>query len=242
MRSLNTPSPKFRQQNCKRQTDNVWERINWRVEPLFCCVWSKLHWHYDTVQEVRQHCPSNLRRGASGESLGATPLATDAKNSCLFCCTRHAARMILWHGVRRYGRFTFCAKSSVTISKSVCGDERESRRHDLNKSGRLKVRADDLKFCFVLKTGLWCHTKSHNELLLSLLCRISFYKSPDLSRQLGVQWRRRSFILPLSRGHNTKKKSGKYIPCPRRHSWIMQQENLTKSLDVKSEQIVELWR
>lgn len=189
----------------------------------------KLHSHYDTVSEGRVHCTSNLRLGASGESLGATPLATDAKNSCLFCCTRHAARMILWHGVRRYGRFTFCAKSSVTISKSVCGDEQESRLHDLNKSEWLKVRTDNLKFFFVLKTGLWRHTKSHNELLLSLLCRLSFYKSPDRSRRLGVQWKPRSFILPLSRGHNTKRKSGKYIPCPRWQSWIMYQENLTKS-------------
>lgn len=30
--------------------------------------------------------------------------------------------MILWRGVRRYGRFTFCARSSVTISKSVWQD------------------------------------------------------------------------------------------------------------------------
>lgn len=61
----------------------------------------------------------HLCLGASGESLGATPLATEARNSCLFCCTRHAARIILWRGVRRYGLLTFCARSSVTISKSV---------------------------------------------------------------------------------------------------------------------------
>jgi hypothetical protein len=42
-----------------------------------------------------------LRLGASGESAGATPRATDARNSCLFCCTRQAALMILWRGVRR---------------------------------------------------------------------------------------------------------------------------------------------
>lgn len=62
---------------------------------------------------------THLRRGASGESLGATPLATDARNSWRFCCTRQAARMIRRRGVRRYGLFTFWAKSSVTISKSV---------------------------------------------------------------------------------------------------------------------------
>lgn len=135
----------------------------WRVK-------SKLHSNCDIVEQVRVCCPSNLRLGASGESLGATPLATEARNSCLFCCTRHAARMILWHGVRKYGRFTFCAKSSVTISKSVCGEERQSRLSDLNKSEWLKVRADDLKFCFCSETGLWRQTKSHNELLLSLLC------------------------------------------------------------------------
>lgn len=59
-------------------------------------------------------------RGGSGESLGATPRATEARNSCLFCCTRRAALIILWHGVLRYGRLTFWAKSSTTISRSVC--------------------------------------------------------------------------------------------------------------------------
>lgn len=48
-----------------------------------------------------------LRRGASGESFGATPLATEAKNSRLFCCTKYVALIILWRGVRRYGLFTF---------------------------------------------------------------------------------------------------------------------------------------
>lgn len=55
-------------------------------------VFTLLHWHMSVCY---------LRMGASGESLGATPLATEARNSCLFCCTRQAARMILWHGVRR---------------------------------------------------------------------------------------------------------------------------------------------
>lgn len=118
---------------------------------------------------------------------------------------------------------------SPSPSPSAGTSERD-RLRDLNKSEWLKVCPDDLKFCFVLKTGLWRHTKSHNELLLSLLCRVSFHKSPDLSKQLqGVQWKPCSFILPLSRGQNTKKKSGKYIPRPCWQSWIMQQENLTKS-------------
>lgn len=62
---------------------------------------------------------SYFLRGGSGESLGATPRATDARNSCLFCCTRRAALIILWQGVLRYGRLTFCARSSTTISRSV---------------------------------------------------------------------------------------------------------------------------
>src|SRR4029434_4800648 len=56
----------------------------------------------------------------SGESLGATPRATEARNSCRFCCTKQAARMMRRRGVRRYGLFTFWARSSVTISRSVC--------------------------------------------------------------------------------------------------------------------------
>lgn len=62
---------------------------------------------------------SYFLRGGSGESLGATPRATEARNSCLFCWTRRAALIILWHGVLRYGRLTFWARSSTTISRSV---------------------------------------------------------------------------------------------------------------------------
>lgn len=203
-------------------------------------VHSKLHW---LVVTLFNRCVYNLRLGASGESLGATPLATEARNSCRFCCTRHAARMILWHGVRKYGRFTFCAKSSVTISKSVCGEERQSRLSDLNESEWLKVHADHLKFRFCSETGLWRQTKSHNELLLSLICAHHSVKARTSAGGLAVLWKPPLNLFYRLPGVTTqKKKSGKYIPFPHWKSWIMQHENLTKSSDVKTEQIVELWR
>lgn len=77
----------------------------------------------DVEVHIKVMC-SYFLRGGSGESLGATPRATDARNSCLFCCTRRAALIILWHGVLKYGRLTFCARSSTTISRSVCGREK----------------------------------------------------------------------------------------------------------------------
>src|SRR4029434_1558977 len=91
----------------------------------------------------------------SGESLGATPRATEARNSCRFCCTKQAARMMRRRGVRRYGLFTFWARSSVNISRCVCD---HARRHTHAHT----------------RTHTHTHTHTHTytqfRVVLSLLC------------------------------------------------------------------------